>query len=172
MTLFSIPWLAPLLVLCALAVTESGAAQQPTAPAPAASDARELVVLVHGMGRSRASMFTMGRALEKSGYRVVNFGYPYRDSIPGLGRRLGGARPSLEEVLALRADRAASVREVMAGLTDERLEGTTDPVLEPGYPESESFPVRRCLQAVVDEESLHRQFAERDLDALERRRTG
>jgi pimeloyl-ACP methyl ester carboxylesterase len=89
MTLSSIPWLAPLLVLCALAVTESGAAQQPAAPAPAASDTRELVVLVHGMGRSRASMFTMGRALEKSGYRVVNFGYPYRDSISGLGRRLG-----------------------------------------------------------------------------------
>ncbi|HYW10186.1 MAG TPA: hypothetical protein VE913_24690 [Longimicrobium sp.] len=86
MTLASIPWLAPLLLLCVLAVTESGAA---TAPAPAATDTRELVVLVHGMGRSRASMFTMGRVLEKHGYRVVNFGYPYRDSIPGLGRRLG-----------------------------------------------------------------------------------
>ena len=84
-----IPWLAPLLLLSVLAVAESGAAQQPTAPAPAAGDTRELVVLVHGMGRSRASMFTMGRVLEKNGYRVVNFGYPYRDSIPGLGRRLG-----------------------------------------------------------------------------------
>jgi hypothetical protein len=42
-------------------------------------------------------------------------------------------------------------------------------VLEPGYPESESFPVRRCLGAVVNEEWLHREYAERDLTHLEER---
>jgi hypothetical protein len=77
------------------------------------------------------------------------------------------ARPSLDEVLALRADRMATVREVLAGLTDEQLNGVTEPVLEPGYPEPESFPVRRCLGAVINEEWEHRLYAERDFDVLE-----
>lgn len=79
------------------------------------------------------------------------------------------ARPSLDEVLALRADRMGTVRQVIADLTDERLAAMTSPVLEPGYPESESFPVRRCLGAIVNEEWEHRLYAERDLDALEAR---
>jgi len=80
------------------------------------------------------------------------------------------ARPSLDEVLALRADRMATVRQVIADLTDERLAAMTEPVTEPGYPEPESFPVRRCLQAIVNEEWEHRLYAERDFDALERAR--
>jgi len=85
---------------------------------------------------------------------------------PGVPRDRA-ARPSLDEVLALRADRMATVREVLAGLTDEQLNGVTEPVLEPGYPEPESFPVRRCLGAVINEEWEHRLYAERDFDALE-----
>ena len=80
------------------------------------------------------------------------------------------ARPSLDEVLALRADRMATVGQVLAGLTDERLAGVTEPVTEPGYPEPESFAVRRCLQAVLSEEWEHRLYAERDFDVLEARR--
>ena len=79
------------------------------------------------------------------------------------------ARPGLDEVLALRADRMATVRRVMSELTDERLAGVTEPVMEPGYPESESFAVQRCLRAVVNEEWLHRLYAERDLAVLEAR---
>src|SRR5262249_36471391 len=79
------------------------------------------------------------------------------------------ARPSLREVLALRADRMATVRQVLAGLTDEKLASMTEPVLEPGYPASESFPVRRCLQAILSEEWEHRRYAERDLDVLKAR---
>ena len=78
-------------------------------------------------------------------------------------------RPSLDEVLALRADRMATVRQVIAGLTDERLAGLTEPVMEPGYPEPESFAVRRCLQGILSEEWEHRLYAERDLDVLESR---
>jgi hypothetical protein len=78
------------------------------------------------------------------------------------------ARPSLDEVLPLRADRMATVRNVLAGLTDEQLAAMTRPVTEPGYPEPESFPVRRCLRAILNEEWQHRLYAERDLDALER----
>lgn len=81
------------------------------------------------------------------------------------------ARPSLEEILAVRTDRMAAVARVLHELTDERLEKMTLPVLEPGYPESESFAVRRCLGAVVNEEWLHREYAERDLAGLERRST-
>lgn len=79
------------------------------------------------------------------------------------------ARPSLDEMLALRADRMATVRQVLADLTDEKLAGTTKPVLEPGYPASESFPVKRCLRAILNEEWAHRVFAERDLDILSSR---
>jgi hypothetical protein len=76
------------------------------------------------------------------------------------------ARPSLDEVLALRADRQATVRRVLAELTDERLDEMTDPVDGPGWPLSQSFPVRECLTVVLSEEWEHRQYAERDLDVL------
>jgi hypothetical protein len=58
---------------------------------------------------------------------------------------------------------------VLDELTDDRLEEMTQPVLEPGYPESKPFPVRRCLGTVVSEEWLHREYAERDLADLEGR---
>jgi DinB superfamily/Pentapeptide repeats (8 copies) len=89
---------------------------------------------------------------------------PDEPSIP----RDRDARPSLDQVLALRAGRMATVRDVLASLTDEQLAGMTQPVTEPGYPEPESFPVTRCLRAILNEEWQHRLYAERDLDALER----
>jgi DinB superfamily/Pentapeptide repeats (8 copies) len=90
---------------------------------------------------------------------------------PGIPRDRD-ARPSLDEVLALRADRMTTVRQVLAGLTDEKLAGATDPVTEPGYPEPESFAVRRCLQAILSEEWEHRLYAERDFDVLDARSAG
>jgi hypothetical protein len=79
------------------------------------------------------------------------------------------ARPSLDEILAVRTDRMSTVARVLNELNDERLEELTQPVLEPGYPESESFPVRSCLDTVVNEEWAHREYAERDLAHLEGR---
>jgi len=90
---------------------------------------------------------------------------PDEPSIP----RDRGARPSLDDVLTLREDRMVIVRRVLAGLTDEQLAGRTEPVREPGYPEPESFAVRRCLQAILNEEWEHRLYAERDFDVLESR---
>ena len=78
-----------------------------------------------------------------------------------------GARPSLDDILAVRAERVTTVRNVIADLTDEKLAGMTEPVTEPGYPEPESFPVRECLRTVLNEEWEHRLYAERDLDVLE-----
>lgn len=79
------------------------------------------------------------------------------------------ARPSLDEVLALHADRMAVVRAQIDGLTDERLEEMTEPNLAPGYPPADAYTVRRCLAACVIEEWEHRRFIERDLSVLESR---
>lgn len=75
--------------------------------------------------------------------------------------------PLVEAELNRRYPVRVKMRPADAGLTDEQLAGRTAPVLEPGYPEPESFPVRRCLQAILSEEWQHRLYAERDLDALE-----
>jgi hypothetical protein len=79
------------------------------------------------------------------------------------------ARPALDEVLALRADRMATVAEVLGGLTPESLAADTTPVAGPGWPPAISFPVRKCLLVVLNEEWEHRRYAERDLAVLEKR---
>ena len=81
------------------------------------------------------------------------------------------ARPSLDEVLELRRDRMATIREIVTGLTDESLDAETTPVNAPGWPESRSYRVGRLLRHVFHEEWEHRLYAERDLDALEARRS-
>ncbi len=86
---------------------------------------------------------------------------PDLDGVP----RDADARPSLDEVLGLRAERLAIVRQFFAELTDERL-ATESTVTGPGYPEAGTYTVPRCLHAVLDEEWWHRRFAERDLSAL------
>lgn len=88
-----------------LAVIASGAARAPE-PAPDPGDRRELVVLVHGMGRTRLSMYLMGRSLEQAGYRVLNWGYPIRSPrVAALGesladevRRQSGSAPRVHFV--------------------------------------------------------------------------
>ena len=87
------------------------------------------------------------------------------DDIPSVPRDRE-IRPSLDVVLAVRKERQATMREVFDKLTDDQLEGMTEPVLEPGYPESESFTVTRCLRCILNEEFEHRLYAERDLDLL------
>jgi len=88
-----------------------------------------------------------------------------RDS-PGVPRNRD-VRPSLDDVLALRTDRMATVRQVIDDLTDEKLDAHTEPVAEPGWPESQSYSVRDSLLCILNEEWQHRQYAERDLNALE-----
>jgi len=77
------------------------------------------------------------------------------------------ARPPLDEVLALRAGRQATVREVIDGLTPEKLSSEVSPV-GPGWPEEGmTVSVGDALRVVLNEEWEHRLYAERDLDALE-----
>jgi uncharacterized protein YjbI with pentapeptide repeats len=82
------------------------------------------------------------------------------------------ARPSLDDVLALRSDRTATVRALLADLTDEQLTERTAPVPGPGYPASESYVVGECLGTILVEEFEHRRYAERDLATLQARTVG
>jgi uncharacterized damage-inducible protein DinB len=86
--------------------------------------------------------------------------------VPGVPRDRA-VRPSLDEVLALRNDRMATVRRYVDQLTEEQLDADTTPVPEPGWPDSVSYPVRECLLIVLNEEWQHRLYAERDLTVLE-----
>jgi len=77
------------------------------------------------------------------------------------------ARPLLDEVLEVRRDRQAMVRDVVTSLTDEQLTAAVTR-MEPGWPRMEHFPVKDCLRIVLNEEWEHRLYAERDLTALEK----
>jgi len=76
------------------------------------------------------------------------------------------ARPSLDEVLAVRRERQAMVGQVLKSLTGDRLAAEVTRT-EPGWPQVENFPVKECLLIVVNEEWEHRLYAERDLTAVE-----
>ena len=84
---------------------------------------------------------------------------------PGVPRDRA-ARPSLDAVLELRRDRMSTVRQIIEGLTEESLNGHTEPVERPGWPRPRSYPVRECLLIILNEEWEHRLYAERDLSAL------
>jgi DinB superfamily len=93
-------------------------------------------------------------------------GYPPEDAAK-LGVELE-AKPSLDEVLAVRADRQAVVRGIVEGLTDEELARVCTRTPAPGYPE-EPREVGRCLRVVMTEEIEHQRYAVRDLAVLEER---
>jgi len=75
-------------------------------------------------------------------------------------------RPSLDEVLTVRAERQSTVRRILAELTDADLEGQTTPVEGEGWPPADSYSVAEALSIVVNEEWHHRRYAERDLAVL------
>jgi uncharacterized damage-inducible protein DinB len=75
----------------------------------------------------------------------------------------------LDEVLAVRRERQAAVRELLAGLTDARLDEVVSAEGD-GWPEAGmEEPVGQCLRVLLNEEWHHRLFAERDLDRLQQR---
>lgn len=73
------------------------------------------------------------------------------------------AQPSMAEVLDLRAERQAMVRDFLASVTPEML---AEPRPTAWSPEHEE-PVLHCLHVIFDEEWEHLRFALRDLDAQE-----
>jgi uncharacterized protein YjbI with pentapeptide repeats len=112
----------------------------------------------------------VGRAIlgRREPYSPLGLPHDEMDPEPGVPNDRT-ARPSLAEVLEVRADRMRTVHDVIAKLTDDVLNGETDPVPPPGYPPAGSYKVRRCLRAILSEEWLHRLYAERDLAVLEQR---
>ncbi|MEO7449008.1 MAG: DinB family protein [Humibacillus sp.] len=103
---------------------------------------------------------------DPSPWHPLDLPWDQMEDTPGVPRDRA-VRPTLDEALALRRGRMATVRSLLDGLTDDRLAAQTEPVDGPGWPPARSFPVRECLLVVLNEEWLHRQYAERDLDALE-----
>lgn len=74
-------------------------------------------------------------------------------------------RPTLDEVLDVRAQRRATVAAVLADLDDEGL-GRHVTSATPFMAEADSLTVADCLKVVLNEEWEHRLYAERDLAAL------
>ncbi|GAA2901515.1 hypothetical protein Acy02nite_82860 [Actinoplanes cyaneus] len=100
---------------------------------------------------------------DPSPYSPLGLPHDEMEEMPGVVPWDRSVRPSLNEVLVVRRERADVVRQL---LEDFDLEGVTTPVDAPGYPPPAAYPVRRCLGAILTEEWEHRLFAERDLDAL------
>ncbi|MFI7604444.1 DinB family protein [Micromonospora sp. NPDC049366] len=71
-------------------------------------------------------------------------------------------RPSLAEVLDLRAERQTTMRDFLASVTPELLAESRS---HPWSPDHEAT-VLRCLHVIFHEEWEHLRFALRDLDAL------
>ncbi len=74
-------------------------------------------------------------------------------------------RPSLDEVLAVRAERRATVQAVLDELTDAGLEREVSSATA-FMADAEQLTVATCLKVVLNEEWEHRLYAERDLAVL------
>ncbi|MBW3572341.1 MAG: alpha/beta fold hydrolase [Gemmatimonadetes bacterium] len=82
---------AGLFALLAISPSASAQISPPSAERDTAGarDTRELVILVHGMGRTPLSMWLLEQRLEADGYRVAQFGYrSTRGSVASLGAAL------------------------------------------------------------------------------------
>jgi hypothetical protein len=82
-----------------------------------------------------------------------------------------GVRPSLDEVLVVRAERFDQVRAFLAGATQADLEQLREPTPAPGWPPPAPRTAIECLHVVFNEEWAHHQFAVRDLTIIEAART-
>lgn len=96
------------------------------------------------------------------------FGYPATGYPEESSERLGLAvaidpsfQPSVDEILAVRADRIAGVSAVVAALADVDLDRSCERPPAPGYPSPHT--VRQCLGVVMNEEVEHHRYAVRDL---------
>jgi hypothetical protein len=87
------------------------------------------------------------------------------DAADQLGLTLD-AEPTVEEVMAPRLRRMATMRHVLEGLTEAELDRTCGRKPAEPYPDQD-YVVRRCLKVVLKEEVEHHRYAVRDLAVLE-----
>ena len=87
------------------------------------------------------------------------------DAAAELGLMLD-ATPTLDEVLAPRLARMATMRGVVNGLTEAELDRVCGRKPADPYPD-QKYVVRRCLKVVLQEEAEHHRYAVRDLSVLE-----
>ena len=96
-------------------------------------------------------------------------GFPAGGMPPEAAAKLGltlEATPTLDEVLAPRLLRMATMRRVVDGLTEVELDRTCGRKPAEPYPDEE-YVVRRCLKVVLKEEAEHHRYTVRDLAELE-----
>ena len=96
-------------------------------------------------------------------------GFPAGGMPPAAAAALGltlDATPTLDEVLAARVARMATMRDVVDRLTETELDRVCGRKPADPYPDQE-YVVRRCLKVVLKEEAEHHRYAVRDLAVLE-----
>jgi len=92
--------------------------------------------------------------------------FPAADSI-AIGLDID-ARPSFDEVMAVRTERMTVVRSALDGLNDDDLDRRCTRAPTPDFPD-ERHTVRQCPKTVMTEECEHHRYAVRDLAMLEAR---
>ena len=77
----------------------------------------------------------------------------------------GAAKPGLDEILEVRAQRSDDVKATIQGLDEQALERICEPPATPGHP-NKAHSVLKCLHVILDEEWEHNRYANPDLDIL------
>ena len=116
-----------------------------------------------------ASDAWLGNAVLEEDTPYHPLGLPHGGMPPEASAKLGltvGATPTLDEVLAPRLARMATMRRVVDGLTEAELDRVCGRKPAEPYPDQE-YLVRRCLKVVLKEEAEHHRYAVRDLAVLE-----
>lgn len=96
-------------------------------------------------------------------------GFPYGGMPPDASAKLGltlEATPTLDEVLAPRLARMATMRRTVDALTEAELDRVCARKPADPYPIQE-YLVRRCLKVILKEEAEHHRYTVRDLTELE-----
>lgn len=111
----------------------------------------------------------LGNAVLEEDSPYHPLGLPAGGMPPDAAAKLGftlDATPTLDEVLAPRLARMATMRRVVDGLTAAELDRVCARKPADPYPDQE-YLVRRCLKVVLREEAEHHRYAVRDLAVLE-----
>lgn len=116
-----------------------------------------------------ASDAWLGHAVLEEDAPVHPLGYPAGGMPDEEATMLGltlDATPTLDEVMAPRLGRMATMRRTVDGLTDVELDRVCGRRPADPYPDEE-YVVRRCLTVVLREEVEHHRYAVRDLAVLD-----